>query len=368
MQTFDDIEIHRPQLARGYLQLLEAQPSRPLALFAPRRVGKTFFLDHDLTPLARKSGFVTVYADLWLHKKAPLEAINHALEEALDDATVPTHAVTKVARAPVRKVAGLEFGDEPKPRALPSAPELRLDTLVGRLAKAAGKRALLMLDEIQALSDVPDGESIVATLRAVLQKRKRQVSAVFTGSSQEGLAAMVAASGGPMYQFAQLLDFPALGDEYLELLTDHFAQIHKGKRLDIERLHEVFAWLGHKPALLKDLVKSMSADGITDIDFALKRMMTDEKQVAGWRGLLAGLKPLERAVLIQIAQDRSPLGKETLQVLRGVAGLKPTLSKVRTALESLKRAGILARRGGNYAVEDRLFAEYLGKLESPFAI
>ncbi len=64
-----------------------------------------------------------------------------------------------------------------------------------------------MLDEIQALSTLPNGDSIVATLRAVLQKRKKQVSAVITGSSQEELAALVAAAGGPMYQFAQLLDF-----------------------------------------------------------------------------------------------------------------------------------------------------------------
>ena len=42
-----------------------------------------------------------------------------------------------------------------------------------------------MLDDIQALSTLPNGDSIVATLRAVLQKRKKQVSAVFTGSSQE---------------------------------------------------------------------------------------------------------------------------------------------------------------------------------------
>ena len=51
--TFDDIEVLRPRLAKSYLELLEAQPGRPLAMFAPRRVGKTFFLDHDLAPAAR---------------------------------------------------------------------------------------------------------------------------------------------------------------------------------------------------------------------------------------------------------------------------------------------------------------------------
>jgi uncharacterized protein len=43
MKTFDDLEVRRPELARSYLELLKAQPGCPIALFAPRRVGKTFW-------------------------------------------------------------------------------------------------------------------------------------------------------------------------------------------------------------------------------------------------------------------------------------------------------------------------------------
>jgi hypothetical protein len=34
MQTFDDLEVRRSELARNYLELLNAQPGRPVALFA----------------------------------------------------------------------------------------------------------------------------------------------------------------------------------------------------------------------------------------------------------------------------------------------------------------------------------------------
>ena len=363
VKTFDDLEIRRPALARSYLQLLEAQAGRPIALFAPRRVGKTFFLDQDLAPAAIATGHAPVYADLWLQKAAPLEAINHALEEALDDATVPSGAVGKAAKTPVRKLGGLgaslEFGDEPKRRQLPAQAELRFDALVTRLRAAAGRPVLLMLDEVQSVGEHPQGPSIMATLRAVLQKHKREVRAVFTGSSQEALSAMMAASGGPMYQFAQLVNFPTLGDEYLELLAGHFAQVHKGKHLEMADLRRVFDHIGHKPALMKDIAKAMSAEGATNVDLALKRFVQDDRQVAGWRALLAGLAPFERSLLVLVAQGRAPMGKETLIELGKIQGIDPTLAKVRSALERLKRAGVLTKRGASFVVEDRLFADHI---------
>jgi hypothetical protein len=365
-RSFDEIEIRRPALAVSYLGLLRGQPGRPLALFAPRRVGKTFFLDQDLTPAARDQGLAPVYADVWLHRGAPLDAINHALEEALDDATVPAGRLTRAARTPVKKLAALgaslELGDEPRRRALPAAPELRLDTLVTRLAAAGGRPVLLMIDEIQALGELPQGEAIIGTLRAVLQKRKREVMAVFTGSSQEALAAMVAAAGGPMYQFAQLLDFPVLGDDYLEKLAAHFARVHQGKQPALDDLRRGFARIGHKPALMKDLLKAMSAEGDTDVDAALDRMVRDDRQVAGWRALLAGVLPLERGLLQAVAQGLPPLGRDTLAALAEATGEPVTIAQVRAALARLHRAGILTKPGGRHRIEDQLFAEHLGAL------
>ncbi|MES2354960.1 MAG: hypothetical protein V4568_11285 [Pseudomonadota bacterium] len=293
MKTFDELQIHRPQLARSYLQFLEAQPGRPLALFAPRRVGKTFFLDYDVTPTAKKAGLIPVYADLWLHRAAPLDAINHALEEALDDIKVPRSNIGKVAKTPVKKIGGLsvsvELGDEPQRRKLPETPELRFDALITRLAGEADKPVLLMLDEVQVLGDLPNGQAAIATLRAVLQKRKREVRGIFTGSSQEALAAMMVAAGGPMYQFAQLIDFPVLGEEYLELLAEHFSNVQRGKHLDLKELAKVFEHIGFKPELMKDIVKTMSAEGMADVQLTLKKFMKDNRQISGWRAVINGL-------------------------------------------------------------------------------
>jgi hypothetical protein len=359
--TFDAIEIHRPELTRSYLGLLAAQPGRPLALFAPRRVGKTFFLDHDLAPAAEQSGVLPVYADLWLYRSDPLGAINHTLEEALDRLRVPDGSIGKLAKTKIKGVnllgAGLTLGDEPTPRVLPETPEFRLDTLATRLVAAHGGKVLLMLDEAQTLADTD--ADLLATLRAVLHRQRENLAAVFTGSSQEDLARLMMNAGAPMYQFAQIITFPVLGDEYLTQLAAHFSRVHSGKRLDLDELRALFAQIGCKPALLRDIVKTMSTEGMTDVQAGLKHHVSDARQTAGWNGLLQSLSEFDQRMLAALSQGLPPLGERTLQRLESKTGGKVTIAKARASLGKLTRMGILTKMSGTITFDDPLFAEFL---------
>lgn len=363
MKTFDDLEVRRPELAKAYLALLAAQPGRPLALFAPRRVGKTYFLDHDLAPQAKQAEMLAVYADLWLHKTAPLEAVNHALEEALDDLQVPTGSLGKLAKTPVKKIgvlgASIELGEEPQRRPLPESSALRLDALVTRLAQRHKGQILLMLDEVQTLGNAPDGVSLIAALRAVLHKRRADVCAVFTGSSQEALARLMNTAGAPMYQFAQIIDFPYLGDDFLALFASHYESVHSGKTLELNSLRAGFAYLGFRPALLRDVVKAMSAEGITDVRQGIENYMTSNHQVAIWQALLTSVDAFDQGVLLVLAQGQPPLSQATLTTLAAIPGSKPTVSKVRSAIEKLKRSGFLSKSAAGTSIDDPLFAQFL---------
>jgi len=359
MKTFDDIQINRPALAKAYLTLLQSQPGRPLALFAPRRIGKTYFLHNDLAPAAESSGFLTVYADLWLQRGLPLETINYALEEALDDAVVPKGVIGRIAKTPVKAIAGIQFGEEPKRRALPEQAELRFDALIVRLARISGKRVLLMLDEIQALANASNSDTIMASIRAVLSKRKKEVCAVFTGSSQDALSQIMSSVGAPMYQFAQIIDFPFLGDDYLRLLIRHFESVHFRKSIDLSDLRKAFNYIGCKPELIKDIVKEMSAEGSTDVEFALRKFVTGEKQTAGWHANFQSLSAIEQAVLIALSHGLAPMAKETLLAMSRITEEVVTISKVRAALSRLRNAGILSKSGAAHIVEDKLFADHI---------
>lgn len=361
MKTFDDIHVSRSKLAASYLALLKAQPGRPIALFAPRRIGKTYFLKNDLTPCADSAGLLSIYADLWLNRGSPLEAINYALEEALDDVTIPSGVVGKIAQTPIKGMAGVQFGEEPKRRKLPDQPELRFDALITRIAKASGKHILLMLDEIQALAETSTGNSVIATLRAVLSNRQNEVYAVFTGSSQHALSQMMSTIGAPMYQFAQLMDFPYLDDGYLKLLINHFKKVHPKKNIELNSLRQAFQYIGYKPALIKDIIKTMSAEGIENVEFALQKFMADEKQIAGWQSNYEAQASLEQVLLVVLAHGLQPMSKATIAIMRKVSGVVITIAKVRYALEKLRKEGILSKSAGSYQIEDKLFAEYIVK-------
>ena len=377
---FDSLSIHRPELADSYLSLLASQPGRPLALFAPRRIGKTFFLDQDLAPAALARGWLPVYADLWLQRGAPLAAINHALEEALDDASVPASKAGKVAGTAVTKLSALgvsvDLGAAPARRKLPEPPELRLDSLVQRLHAASGRPILLMLDEAQALADgqsAATAQALAGSLRAVLHKRRAQVFAVLTGSSPDALAQLLASAGAPMYHFAQVLNFPPLGDEFLKALAEHYGRVHKGRRPLLDDLRRLFERLGHKPALLRDVVKAMSAEGQVDVDQGFAKYLSDERHVAGWRALIDTLGPLERGLARAVAAGLPPLGQETRHELGQLAGLDspPTVGKVRAALERLRKLGVVTRSGAPQVEDPFLQAWLLGRppaLQDPPAL
>jgi hypothetical protein len=177
---------------------------------------------------------------------------------------------------------------------------------------------------------------------------------------------MMMSAGGPMYQFAQLLTFPFLDSEFIDKLAKHYAQVHPTKVLNVTDLNRVFAHIGFKPDLMKDIVKAMSAEGITDVDLALENFTSDERNYMAWQSVFGGLKPLEQAVMIILAHGIAPMGKETIAVLSAIPALKATLAKVRAALDRMRNAGILSNppRIG-YMIEDRLFRDYIAKAHVP---
>ena len=92
----------RPELAQKYLQTFRVGLISAQALFAPRRMGKSEFLEQDLIPAAQKSGLLTAYLNLWDAREHPRGALVSTLARASTSRGLS--ALMKKLRAPLKKV------------------------------------------------------------------------------------------------------------------------------------------------------------------------------------------------------------------------------------------------------------------------
>lgn len=360
---------HRESLARRLVATLIEGTGDPLALMGERRIGKTSFLLNDLVPAAIQKGFATVYVDLWQQREQPLEAINYALQEAIDDLEVPTARVSRRLATSIKKIGlaggSIDFGEEPT-RRRPTDPHLLVDWLLRQLVATARRPVLLMLDEVQELASVASGERIVSAVRAAITRRKDHVRVVLTGSSEVALKELLFRSRAALYEGASTLSFPHLDRDFTRFLVDR-VQTRLHRRIDQHELDEAFVRLNHRPRPLIDLILLYVSSEVKSLhrllNEQLEAQLHDTDFLERWRTL----KPLQRLVCSAIARDL-PVTAEATRVhyarKLGHSAKKGALSpgSVTSVLRLLQVAHVVTKAGdgrGMYRLDDPLFAEWI---------
>ena len=359
----------RPGLAAQFLALLLDGTGDPLVLMGERRVGKTLFLLNDLVPAAQERNFRIVYVDLWQHRAQPLEAINYALQDTLDDIEVPAGKVGRRLATAVKKIGlaggSIDLGEAPM-RRRPTDPALLVDWLLKQLIIVGRKPVLLIFDEVQELAYVPAGEAIVSSLRAALTRQRKFVRVIFTGSSEEGLRALLSRSRAALYEGASTLSFPHLDESFLRFLIAR-VKTRFSRRIEFADCSAAFERLHYRPRAMIDLILLfLSKDSTSMVELVgqqLEAYLLEHDYAAQWQAL----KPLERLLCQTILAGRAVTsGAERLHLAKHMqlpartGGVPPgTIAK---ALRALQAEHIIARRGGargSYRLDDPVFAEWI---------
>lgn len=367
MNPIDAWHFPRPELAQTYLDLFMTGPGGPLTLFSPRRTGKTWFLLNDLGPAAERRKFFVLYVDLWQDRVDPTQALIAALDEAIDQITVPKSKLRSRLATTVKRVsamgASVDFGEEPV-RKRPASPYLQVDFLLKEIVRLAKRPVLLMLDEIQQLGSAKDGEVIVSALRSTLTKLHGKVFALFTGSSERKLRELFARVKAPLYEFSSHVVFPLLGDDFVHFIAEKHRASTK-RKLDEKLLRTAFRALDQRPKPFVDMVLDMIKQNSTDVaKFASLHASSREDFAVWWNGL----RPLEQLVLWRIAAGAPVSSKEALESYAetlGVSQVSP--GSIYHALNKLRHNHLIASSGerGNHAIESSRFATWIRNLGDP---
>lgn len=354
----------RPDLARQILSFLTEGSGDPLALMGERRIGKTSHLMKDLIPFATQQGFLPVYVDIYQHRDRPLEAVNYALQEAIDNLEVPTSRTVRRLHTPIRKIgvagASLDFGDEPS-RRRPEDPLLLVDWLLKRLVRTAKVPLLLIFDEVQEIANEGDANTVSA-LRSAITKSRDQVRVVFTGSSQEKLLELFARSRAALYEGASTMTFPYLGDDFIGFIAARCKQRFK-KSVTTEDLRQAFVRLHHQPRALIDLVLYYVASDARSLLSVLDERVTSQLAGTAFDTQWSAMKPIQQRICMRIVRGDDVTSLAARQeYAQGTNRSEISPGTVNGLLRGLLNSHVLSKSGpgrARYVIDDPLFAEWI---------
>lgn len=364
------IAFPRTALAQQLLQALQGKAllgdaHNGLFLAAPRRTGKSTFLQSDLRPALQAAGIEVVYVDLWADpRRDPGALIAEAIGRALQPRLGVVARTARRAGLKTVKVAGALEVDTSR---IGQIDGLTLVDALRTLQQAAGRPVALIIDEAQHALTSEAGEAAMTALKSARDQLNQpgvvNLMLVMSGSDRDKLLRLVLGGSAPFYG-SQIHPLPPLDTDFLA----HVAALIEAQRPDLRpvdrvALQEAFAAFGHRPqffmaalgAVLSPLAGLRGRFEPALLQAAQQRQAQDEAQMASD---YLGLKPSEQVVLwrmLEQGQRFRPYDAEALRFYRDKLGRPLSAQQAQRALESLRErtpALVWKSARGEYAVED----------------
>jgi hypothetical protein len=354
--------------------------SSGMFLAAPRRTGKSTFLNNDFIPECVQRGWLPVYVDLWSDRDAaPAQLISGAIGTALarfEGALARTAKKAGVDKINLLRTLSWDFTRPQLPAGTTLAQALAV------LHQVSGQLVVLIIDEAQHALNSEDGLNAMFALKAARDHLNRGdrpdgLRLVFTGSSRDKLANLVLKSKQPFFG-ASITPFPLLGRDYVEFITALWnRRLADSNQFKVEDLAYAFELVGRRPEMLNKLLAEVSVGlGEAGNLGELLRNGALNHQAGVWSDYESAwneLTPLQQAVLEVMAertlgrQPFSPFTEQTLvevsrKLEQAQAVANVNTANVQKALEALRDKELVWKANrGEYALEDTAMAEWLAR-------
>ena len=372
----------RTQLAQELARALQGKnlfgdAHNGLFLAAPRRTGKSTFLQADLKPELERQGLVVVYVDLWSNQRRdPGELIADAVGEALQPYLGLVAKTAKSAGLESVNIAGTLKIDVSKIGRVDGS---TLTDALKALRATAKKPVVLIIDEAQHALTSDAGENVMAALKSARDQMNTpgnvNLMLVMSGSDRDKLLRLVNSNSAPFYG-SQIQHMPELGDDFIAqvetLIEDQRPDL---KPVDTSSLSNAFARFGRRPqfflsALSSALSPLAEIDGRFEVAVAAAAEQRRKDDEAQMESEYLGLRPLERAVLWRLlAQEHRfrPYDADALKFYHEKSKEKVSAQRAQTALENLRQHApplVWKSARGEYAVDDAAMHQWYQEREA----
>lgn len=361
---------HRAALAEHLVQALQGRSllgdaHNGLFLAAPRRTGKTTFLQGDLTPALQAAGVSVAYVDLWADmRRDPGALIADAIARALKGHLGVVARTAVKAGLKAVKLAGALDIDTSK---IGQVDGLTLVDALKTLQQAAGQPVALIIDEAQHALTSEAGEAAMTALKSARDQMNQpgqvHLMLVMSGSDRDKLLRLVIGAAAPFYG-SQIQTLPPLDTDFIA----HVASLVEAQRPDLvpvdrSALQQAFAAFGHRPQFFMAAMGAVLSplSGLSGrFEPALLQAAEDQQRQdeAQMTADYLGLKPTEQVLLWRMLDQGPrfrPYDADALRFYRDRLGRPVSVQQAQKALEALRQrtpALVWKSARGEYAVED----------------
>lgn len=350
MNSPDTWHYPRTELAHALITTLSTNVVHALTLFAPRRMGKTEFLRHDITPTAENAGFrVFYFSFLDGSSEEVADKFVQALQQFAIDASLFAKGKDKAKAVKKITVAGSSIEMHEPAKETLSATLLKLSEI--------NQPVLLLLDEIQELANMPSAAGLIASLRTGLDLSRNHIKTIFTGSSRNGLLSMFDDARAPFFHFSSNIDFPELDDGFVRHLSAMYTTITHDT-LDESILIDAFNQLGRVPMQMRLLIKEVILDPSHSLTKALDKIKASLESTQGYGATWARLKGLDKAIIQYFASGGAePYSAEARKGFANIIGIgEVSTATVQNAIRRLTRQNHLTKNAlGDYVISEPNF-------------
>jgi len=336
-----------------------------LFLAAPRRTGKSTFLQRDLKPELETQGAVVVYVDLWSDKsRDPGDLISSAIGNTLKEHLgLVSKFVNKSGLANIN-IGGVLKIDTDK---IGEIDGMTLAEALAALKSTSGKPVALIIDEAQQALTSDAGESAMTALKSARDQMNStgiNLMIVMSGSDRDKLMRLVNSNKAPFYG-SNITSFRPLDQGFVDFVAAQVEADNESlKPVDRATLMNAFKAFGYRPQFFNNAIGAalnpMSrAPGVSFegsvLNAATEHVLAEESQM---ESDFLGLSPIEQVVMWRLLEQESKFrayDAAALEFYQDKLGAKVTPAQAQNALDTLRsRSPSLVWKSlrSEYATED----------------
>ena len=343
----------RTELTEKLTNAIRYNVIHSFTLFAPRRIGKTYFLNYDLKPSLDNLGYTTIYFSFANQVGNHLQQFKNTLIQNIDRSLFSRLKIKELSFSWCRIVINERTSFE-------NLSILELLTILAHQAEKNSSKTILMLDEIQELINVTNASGFIGELRTALDLNKNYISVIFTGSSRDGLRKMFSDSKAPFFHFGTSLKMEPFGREFIDFLADIYFQITK-KKLDRDEFFAIFKQLNFVTLSIREFISFYLMCSNTSLPEAFKEFEKEifdkNSYVQYWNALIT----TEKLLLLGIVNNIQNFYSEKFyNFVFDNYKIKITQGRIQNAINKLIRNGdIQENDNGEYEIEDVFMHHWL---------